>query len=156
MTVTVALDNSEYLHALIVGSLRRANAREKSRQNFYGAKSADAETLDIIGAVGECVVAKHRNVFWSGAGLFRGDDVGPYQVRATTYDSGHLVLNKNDDDAKAFILVCVNNGVGKIRGWIYARDGKKPEYWVDKSGRGAAFYVPQSDLQPIESLPDGG
>ena len=153
MTVVVELTNSEYLHALIVGSLRRANARENSRQNYYGAKSADAETLDLIGAVGECCVAKHLDVFWAGAGLFRGDDVGAYQVRATTYDGGHLALNKADDDEKPFVLVCVNNGVGKIRGWLYAREGKKPEYWQDKSGRGPAFYVPQSCLRPISELP---
>jgi hypothetical protein len=151
-TITVTLDNSEYLHALIAGSLRRASAREKGRKNYYGAQSADSELLDLIGSVGECVVAKHLDRFWAGAGLFRGEDVGEYQVRTTTYDSGHLVLNKNDSDDKKYILVCVNSGVGKIRGWMYARDGKQEKYWKDMSGRGGAFYVPQSDLRPISTL----
>ena len=151
-TVTITLDNSEYLHALIAGSLRRASARAKGRKNYYGAQSADAELLDLVGSVGECVVAKHLDRFWAGAGLFRGEDVGEYQVRTTTYDSGHLVLNNNDYDDKKYILVCVNSGVGKIRGWIYARDGKQEKYWKDKSGRGPAYYVPQSDLRPISTL----
>lgn len=153
MTVTVPLDDSEYLHALIAGCMRRASARARGRKNYYGAQSADSELLDLIGAVGEAVVAKHQNRFWAGAGVFRGGDVGRYQVRSTTYDSGHLVLNKNDDDNTPYILVCVNSGVGKIRGWIYARDGKKEKYWRDMSGRGPAFYVPQSDLLPISQLP---
>jgi hypothetical protein len=151
-TITVTLDNSEYLHALIAGSLRRASARAKGRQNFYGAQSADAEKLDIVGSVGECVVAKYLNKFWAGAGLFRGGDVDDYQVRTTTHDSGHLVLNNNDDDSKKYILVCVNNGVGKIRGWLYAREGKQRKYWRDMSGRGPAYYIPQSDLRPISTL----
>lgn len=151
-TVTVTLDNSEYLHALMAGCLRRANAREKNRQNYYGAQSADSELLDIIGAVGEACVAKHLNQFWAGAGVFRGGDVGRYQVRSTTYESGHLVLNRNDYDGTPYILVCVNSGVGKIRGWIYASEGKHAKYWKDMSGRGPAFYVPQSALRPIDEL----
>lgn len=151
-TVTVTLDNSEYLHALIAGCMRRAAAREKGRQNYYGAIPANAEVIDLIGAVGEACVAKYLNEFWLGAGRFRGDDVGAFQVRSTTYDDGHLVLNKNDDDAKAFILACVSNGVGKLRGWIYASEGKREEYWTDKSGRGPAYYIPQSVLRPMESL----
>ena len=155
-TVTVTLDNSEYLHALIAGSLRRASARARGRQNYYGAQSADAEKLDIVGSVGECVVAKHLNKFWAGAGAFRGGDVDGYQVRTTTHDAGHLVLNSNDDDGKKYILVCVNNGVGKIRGWMYAREGKQRKYWRDMSGRGPAYYVPQSDLRPIATLQSDG
>lgn len=154
MTATVTLDNSEYLHALLAGCLRRASARAKGRQNYYGAQSADSELLDMIGAVGECVVAKHLNRFWAGAGAFRGGDVDDFQVRTTTYDSGHLVLNNNDSDDKKYILVCVNSGVGKIRGWVYAREGKQAKYWKDKSGRGPAYYVPQSDLRPISTLLD--
>jgi hypothetical protein len=151
-TVTVSLDNSEYLHALIAGCLRRANARAKNRQNYYGAQSADSELLDLIGSVGEACVAKHLDRFWAGAGVFRGGDVAEYQVRTTTYDGGHLVLNRNDDDDTPYILVCVNSGVGKIRGWIYAREGKQAKYWIDKSGRGPAFYVPQVDLRPVDTL----
>ena len=151
-TVTVTLDNSEYLHALIAGCLRRASARAKGRKNYYGAESADSELLDLIGAVGEAVVAKHFNKFWVGAGAFRGDDVGRYQVRSTTYDGGHLVLNNNDNDETPYILVCVNSGVGKIRGWITAREGKQPQYWKDMSGRGPAYYVPQSALRSIDTL----
>jgi hypothetical protein len=63
-----------------------------------------------------------------------------------------LVLNNNDDDSKKYILVCVNNGVGKIRGWLYAREGKQRKYWRDMSGRGPAYYIPQSDLRPISTL----
>lgn len=153
MPETVTLDNSEYLHALIAGCMRRAAAREKERKNFYGAKSADAELLDLIGSVGEACVAKWLNAWWAGAGIFRGDDVGQYQVRTTTYESGHLVLNNNDSDDKPYILVVANNGVGKIHGWVYGREGKKPDFWTDKSGRGPAYYVPQSALRGIDTLP---
>lgn len=153
MSVTVELSNSEYLHALIAGCMRRVSARQAGRQNYYGADAADAEMLDILGAVGEACVAKHLDSFWLGAGLFRGDDVGIYQVRSTKYETGHLVLNKADDPNKAFILVTVNSGVGKLRGWLWARDGQQDRYWQDKSGRGGAFYIPQSDLLPMHDLP---
>lgn len=153
MSVTVELSNPEYLHALMAGCLRRASAREKNRQNYYGALSANAELLDIIGAVGEAIVAKHLDKFWVGRGEFRGGDVGNYQVRATTYDTGHLLLNKKDYPDVPYILVTVSSGVGKIRGWLFGREGQKPEYWQDKSGRGCAYYIPQSRLRPISELP---
>jgi hypothetical protein len=153
VTVVVELTDSEYLHALIAGSLRRANARAKGRQQYYMARTADSELLDIIGSVGECCVAKYQNVFWCGAGEFRGDDVGHLQVRATTYDNGHLGITKSDEDDKPYVLVCVCNGVGKIRGWVYGREGKQERYWTNKSNRVPQFYVPQSDLRPIETLP---
>ena len=151
--VTVVLDNSEYLHALMAGCLRRASAREKQRQNYYGALSADSELLDLIGSIGEAVVAKYLDRFWCGRGKFRGGDVGSYQVRATKYDTGCLLLNKNDYPDTPYILVTVNSGVGKIRGWVYAREGQQDKYLQDKSGRGKAYYVPQDALRPIETLP---
>lgn len=153
MSVTVELTDSEYLHALIAGCMRRVAARQAGRKNYYGADAADAELLDILGAVGEACVAKHLGLFWLGAGQFRGDDVGIYQVRSTKYESGHLVLNKADAPDKVFILVTVNCGVGKLRGWVWAKDGQQERYWQDKSGRGGAFYVPQSDLLSMAELP---
>lgn len=153
MSVTVELTDSEYLHALIAGCMRRVSARGAGRQNYYGAEAADAEMIDILGAVGEACVAKHLDNFWLGAGLFRGDDVGIYQVRSTKYDTGHLVLNKADDPGKVFILVTVCCGVGKLRGWVWARDGQHERYWKDKSGRGGAYYIPQSDLISMAELP---
>lgn len=149
---TVTLDNSEYLHALMAGCLRRVSARQAKRQNYYGALSIDAEMLDIIGAVGEAIVAKHLDKFWCGRGKFRGGDVGDYQVRTTKYQNGHLLLNNNDYPDIPYILVTVNNGVGTICGWLYAKEGQRQEYWQDKSGRGGAYYVPQSKLRPIETL----
>lgn len=153
MTVQITLDDSEYFHALVAGCMRRVSARQKNRQHYYGALPADAELLDIIGSIGEAVVAKYLDKWWVGRGQFRGGDVGDYQVRTTKYDTGHLLLNKNDYPEIPYILVTVSSGVGKIRGWMYAKEGQDEKYWKDKSGRGGAFYIPQSDLTPIEKLP---
>lgn len=153
MSVTVRLDDSEYLHALIAGCMRRAAAREKGRKNYYGARSADNEAADLIGAVGEACVAKWLDAWWVGAGKFRGGDVRAFQVRATTYETGHLVLNAADSDETPYICVITNDGIGRICGWVYGKEGKQDRYLTDKSGRGPAFYVPQADLRPPETLP---
>lgn len=152
MSVTVELDNSEYLHALMAGVLRRVSARASKRENYYGAKAEDAEILDILGAVGEAVVAKHLDKFWCGRGVFRGGDVGDFQVRTTKYSNGHLLINKNDYPDKKYILVTVCDGVGTIRGWMYGRDAQKPEFVRDISGRGECFCVPQESLRAMEEL----
>lgn len=150
----VELTSSEYLQAMVVGCMRCCEDRKLGRRHAYGARRQDAELHDIVGAIGEAVVAKYLGAFWLGTGTFRGHDVATYQVRSTKYDPPFLCLHSKDDDDKAYICTHVCEGVGVIHGWMYGSEGKAERYFSDrwKNGR-PAFWVPHTDLHPIEELP---
>jgi hypothetical protein len=153
-SVCVTLDSSEYLQAMLVGIMRACQNRKKRRGHRRGARKEDAEMLDIRGAVGEAIVAKHLGVYWLGVGVFRGDDVGSYQVRATGWSNGALLLHDDDKDDQPYISVYVCEGAGTILGWLYGRDGKDKKYWRDPTKKDRwAYFVPTSELRSIAELP---
>jgi hypothetical protein len=150
----VKLNPSEYLQAMIVGAMRCVQDRKNGCSHTYGAKREDAETYSIRGSVGEAIVAKFLNLFWLGVGVFRGDDVGNYQVRATAWRGGDLRLHDKDEDDKPYISVYVCEGEGLVFGWIYGRDGKQKKYWKDPTGTGRpAYFIPVDELRPMSELP---
>lgn len=152
--IRVELSSSEYLQAMQVGIMRSCEDRKKNRGHAYGARREDAEMLDIRGAVGEAVVAKHLNVYWLGTGRFGGDDVGQYQVRSSGWNPPFLCAHPKDIDDKPYISVYVCEGVGLIYGWMLGAEAKQPRYWADKwNNKRPAFWVPHDHLRPMEELP---
>lgn len=151
--VTVELDGSEYLQAMLVGCMRAAQNRRRGRQQAYGATAANSEQCHITGAVGEACVAKFLNRYWLGVGTFRGPDVGGVQVRARSKASYQLILHKEDADDDIFVLVIACEGVGIVRGWIYGRDGKLDDHWADPANGRPAYFVPSEKLRPMSEFP---
>lgn len=152
--VRVALVGSEYLSAMHIGCMRRSQDRRLDRKDAYGASADNGEALDILGAVGEACVAKYLNQFWLGLGTFRGPDVSNFQVRTRSHEHYDLILHPKDNDDDIFILVYASKGVGLLSGWLYGREGKKPEYWKDPSKKKRfAYFVPKSVLHGMDTLP---
>lgn len=153
--IPVSLTLAEMLVASEVGKMRRCSALKHGRVETNNAPVDGGWDRHIEGAAAEMAVAKFAGIYWSGdvGDLWSKDDVGPYQVRASHHIDGRLILHEKDKDDRAFILA---TGVAPnfiLRGWIMGRDGKKPEFWTDptKGGR-AAYFIPQSELHPMETL----
>jgi hypothetical protein len=87
-------------------------------------------------------------------GKWRADDVGIYQVRSTRLDGGSLILHKTDKNEAIFVLVTGEAPEFKVRGWMRAVDGKQEKWWRDT--KRPAYFVPQSVLEPMETLPGRG
>jgi len=99
-----------------------------------------------VGAIGEKVVAKYKNIYWT-KGEMRDSDVGVYQVRATVEHNNRLILHPYDDDDDVFYFVTGHGSQYRIQGWIKASEGKHQEYWQDPTRQGRhAFFVPTSKL----------
>jgi hypothetical protein len=148
----ITLTNGELLTAASIGVRRHVQAMVRNRKDAFGCSDEDGWRCHIEGAAGEMAVAKALGVYWNGdVGPLAPLDVGPYQVRTASGDSYRLLLTDADRDGDIFVLL---TGVAPgfvIRGWIVARDGKRPEYIEDR-GRGPRYFVPQSALRPIEEL----
>jgi hypothetical protein len=76
----------------------------------------------------------------------------PVEVRSTSHEGGCLLLHPKDKDDNIFVLLTGVAPNFKIRGWLYAKDGKNENYWMDIVGRRPAYFVPQEALKPIEEL----
>lgn len=116
----------------------------------------DDDSLNYLGLLGECATAKALGVEWDGGpvGVYTLRDVGPYQVRTTTLPGGSLIVHPEDRSYDAFVFaLVVDQDAVEIRGWMWGADAQSPEYWRTQGVRHPAFFVPQSRLHHLETLP---
>jgi hypothetical protein len=147
----VRLTQDELEIAAIIAIKRSCQDIFLNRKDAYGAKREEGWQLSIEGTAGEMAVAKWCNRYWNGnLGDLKADDVGRLQVRTGWRDDSRLILHPSDRDDRAFILVTGLAPIFVLRGWIWARDGKKAEYWRDPAGGRPAFFVPQRALRPMK------
>tara|TARA_R110000764_G_scaffold94275_1_gene178036 strand:- start:43 stop:558 length:516 start_codon:yes stop_codon:yes gene_type:complete len=149
----ITITPAELLNIGLSATMRRVSALKKSRSPEHGIKPDREWQSDIEGMIGEYVLAKYLDVFWTPTvGALDSDigDVKEWQVRTTAWKTGSLIVNKKDHDSHKFMLITGNNTVGfdwTVRGWLYGHEAKKDKYWVDKQTGRFAYFVPQSDLR---------
>jgi len=148
----VEVTPSEMMQIGQAATMRRVSALKKGRAPEHKIKPDREWQADIEGMVGEFVLAKLLNKFWSPTvGHLDSDigDVAGWQVRTTAWDNGCLIVNKKDNDDHRFVLITGENTVGlrwNVRGWMLGSDAKQENYWIDKQPGRFAYFVPQKDL----------
>lgn len=152
----VTLSWPELRFAAYKGIDRFVRNRAAQRTPLDGQSVDRALTDDVIGAIGECVIARHTATYWTGdlavpdAGA---PDVGPFHVRTSLRRDARLILHERDDDNGMFVLVVpAAFPTFRVVGWCYGRDGKQPEHWQTSTGR-PCYFVPHEKLRPIEDAP---
>lgn len=162
--IEVSLMPDEVLLAAMSGAMRYTQNMRLGRQDAYGAdRSRDhGMWLSIFGAMGEAAVAKAVNRYHFGLGVFRGNDVAGYQVRATKMASGDLILHDRDKQHNARTPYVSVRHLGKedgvekflVQGWGYPEDLARQEFWSDPTGQNRpAYFVPAESLNDMETLP---
>lgn len=151
----VFLTEDEIAHAKKIAQLRQNESISLGYKNAYGHSTDIEKGLETNedGCLCEAAVCKFLGIPYT-KGEFRGDDAGPYQVRGTRHLNGRLILHHRDYDDKKYILVINEEPYFTLYGWIFAKDGKKEEFWTDPTNNNRpAFFVPQSELDTdVESL----
>lgn len=151
MPLAVTLSASEYLFAAQAGFLRQASNVCKGRVDAHGYQGSGYD-IHVLGAVGEFVVARALGLFWAGPGTLRASDVGRLQVRTRSRSHYELIVHQSDDAGAAFVLVTGAALSYQVHGWCYGLEAQQRHYWRDPAGGRPAFFVPQSDLRPLELL----
>lgn len=145
MIVEITLTPAELLIGSLVGSMRNVENIKKGTPPAYGAGLTQSWQLDILGALGEMVVAKHLNLYWS-KGEMHDDDVGSLQVR-TASPGRRLIIHESDADEKKFYFVTGQKDKFVIHGWLHGWEGKQQKWWRDPTGGNRyAYFVPASNL----------
>jgi len=158
MADTIRLSEEEVYRGAAEGVARVIRNALRGRLAAYGAKRS--WDLDVEAALAELAAAKHLELPWeplADIDTTTGDLANgrvKLQVRSTPRVDGSLILHRSDHDEHAFVLVCGSFNSWKVAGWMFAREGKRPDCWRPAGGniRHAAYFVPQGRLRPMEEL----
>ena len=82
------------------------------------------------------------------------DDLPGIDIKTRSKHSYDLIVQKNEDPRKKFVLVTIQDKTTLIHGWCYGRDAMKEEFWADPARGRPAYFVPKEALAPIDSLND--
>ena len=145
----ITLTINELAVAANVGARRQLSAIEAGLRDKHGAKQG--WQIHIEGAAGEIAVAKFLNRHWScSVNTFRSEpDVSTYEVRTRSEDWHDLIIRPDDKDESPYILVTGQAPYFTVQGWLYAREGKVPDFWKAPGGRPPAWFVPQGILREL-------
>ena len=120
---------------------------------WQGSKALD---IHLLGAAGEMAVASHlgmKEFLYKETQAKRGsDDLPGIDIKTRSKHAYDLIVQKNEDPDKKFILVTIENKTVLIHGWCHGRDAMKEEYWADPARGRPAYFVPKTILAPIDTL----
>ena len=135
------------------GAERTARARAIHRSEPHGTPR-NAEEGDMEAACAELAVAVYLGVEWQAqTDPDKGGDVLNIEVRHSLYHSAHLIIYEDDFPHCPFVLVTGEKGQYVLRGWIMGCDAMHPRYQNNPKARNPEdYWVPQSDLEPMEIL----
>lgn len=146
----------EILQAAEIGCAQRVSALRDGRAQFTAGSPGWNEA--IAGALGEIALALYLDRFWrpvySSLDTQRGDVAG-LQCKARWKAEGELIVGADANPDDVFVLVTLGAlPVCRIAGWIYGRDAKRRSWYRENPGYRPAYFVPQPELESLESLPD--
>lgn len=142
-----SLNWSEMVTAAMLGVLRQVSCMMK-RSEHVGRPVLEPWDANINGALAEAAFAKVAGLYWGhDVDTFTSKpDVSRYQVRSTKRKNGCLILHDWDKDDEAAFLVITDFPAFEVAGWIWPKEGKKPEYLKSPPGGFTAYFVPQHAL----------
>lgn len=161
-TVRVMLTSDEVAEVIRAAKARFAENRSHGRPGFHPLGEGKS---DMIGCLGEFVVAKALGMRWDGkfyddAEWQRwravGNDVGSLEVKATARPAGHLLIPMHNARSSVYVFVVVNRRPTRVpcevRGWCVGRDVMVPEHLKDGPYAHPYYEVPHGALRPVREL----
>jgi hypothetical protein len=121
---------------------RRAKLVGERRDREQGERSTWEN--EVEGACAELAFCKHHGIYWSGVSALRARDGGVEDVRWTRHSNGGLIVYPKDPDSLRLVLLDGHAPIFRIVGWLYSREGKRKEDYLDKAGY---FLVPRQMLR---------
>lgn len=161
--VILKLTRAEAFYAGFGGFMRNFTALFDGRSLEEGRKDLGTDA-HAIGTIVEYAVAKEFDLFWSPK-IHQLDtltgDLKNLQCKGVWRPGLSLIVRAHDSPDFDYVLGEVSfnkDGVDvKLCGWIAGAQAKQQKYWREKDpARGihqAAYFVPQDELQPMETIP---
>jgi len=158
-SVTFVFSNEERQQALQEGQRRQqVNETKKLKGRNKGASvGSEALKIHLLGAAGEMAVASYLNLknflyLEKEANRNSVDLPGNIDVKTRSKHTYDLIIQRNENPDKRFVLVTIENKQTLIHGWCYGKDGMKEEFWADPARGRPAYFVPKTVLKDISIL----
>jgi hypothetical protein len=139
--------------------LRRQGVNESKglRGRNGGAwKGSKALEIHLLGAAGEMAVASHlgmkEHLFKETEARRGSDDLPGMDIKTRSKHSYDLIVQKQEDPRKKFVLVTIENQKTLLHGWCYGEEAMREEYWADPARGRPAYFVPKLALHSMEEL----
>lgn len=152
----IVFGETEVVLAATVGARRRISSELRGSGN-RGVSKQKLWDVDINGVLGEMAFCRAMGIYFDGDSgvphkvdfVYRGLDI---EVRTAWEDSSRLIVRPGDDPSSIYVLVVGYMFTFKIKGWIYGYDAMDDQWKDAPANRRPAFFVPSSELRPIEEL----
>lgn len=154
--IEVRLTWPEVLVAATVGVMRQIEALRQGRLDQHGADPENGWTFHIEGACGELAAARAANRYWPATvNTFKNgsDLLGGVDVRTRSRSDYELLVRQEDADHRPYVHVVGACPAYKVRGWLFGKDAKQPQWLQSHGGRPPAFFVPNEALRDMADLP---
>lgn len=153
-TPQIKLSHQELFQAGMIGVARHLSARKNKHVHKLNETERDLNSwsVDINGVCGEMAVSKYLGIYYTPPAWREDDLPNGYEIRTTTYYTGHLIIRPGDKPA-VYVLVVAKEPIYSIRGWLHSKEAMHKKYFhpSDNTG-GECWMVPQSDLNPPITL----
>jgi hypothetical protein len=121
---------------------------------WQGSKALD---IHLLGAAGEVAVASYlglkEHLFKDTEAKRGSDDLpGGIDVKTRSKASYDLIVQRQSDPNRKFVLVTIESQQTLIHGWCYGKDAMQSQFWKDPARGRPAYFVPQDFLYPMESI----
>jgi hypothetical protein len=139
--------------------LRRQRVNEsKALRGRNGGAWQGSKALDIhlLGAAGEMAVASFLSMkehLYQETEARRGsDDLPGMDIKTRSRHKYDLIVQKNEDARKKFVLVTIECQKTFLHGWCYGHEAMEEKYWADPARGRPAYFVPKVVLHSMGSL----
>jgi len=121
---------------------------------WQGSKALD---IHLLGAAGEVAVASYLglkdHLFKETEARRDSEDLpGGIDVKTRSKASYDLIVQRQSDPNKKFVLVTIENQQTLIHGWCYGHEALQEQFWADPARGRPAYFVGKEHLRPMETL----
>ena len=154
MMMCAELSAEDAMCAASVATLQMVRKIANGRNGDHGGRSLRSmreRWADVIhGLMGEIALARTLNLPWTPGGMFVscGDVANKLEVRATEYQSGHLLIYDSDPVESPFVLMIGHYPQFAIAGGIVGKNARCEEWWRPDADP-PCWWVPQPALTDI-------
>ena len=139
--------------------IRRQGVNEaKGLRGRNGGAWKGSKALDIhmLGAAGEVAVASYlgmkEHLFKETEARRGSDDLPGIDVKTRSRHQYDLIVQKNENACKKFVLVTIESQKTFLHGWCYGHEASQKHFWADPARGRPAFFVPKNCLHSMETL----
>lgn len=156
--VKFVFTEEERQQAMSEGLRRQSVNESKGLRGRNGGAWKGGKALDIhlLGAAGEVAVASYlglKEYLFKETEAKRGsDDLPGIDVKTRSKKGYDLIVQKNEDPGKKFVLVTIQDQETLIHGWCYGSEAMDQRFWADPARGRPAYFVPKEVLRSIDTL----